>query len=110
MLKLSSPLLDTPVSVGESVGWAATVNAAEENGAIYCKGLHGRPLFSALYGTYIVMLHELKAVLKASTIAGQTNLPKKQGNEQRRKVVSKKYGRRSGTPSTKPPEIGRAHV
>jgi hypothetical protein len=37
-----------PASVGESAEWAAIVNAAEENGASYCKDLHGEPLFSAL--------------------------------------------------------------
>jgi hypothetical protein len=61
----------TPASVGESVEWAAVVNAAEENGVSYCKGLHGKTLFSALYDTYIVTLDELKALLKASTLAGQ---------------------------------------
>jgi hypothetical protein len=70
-----------PASVGESTEWAAIVNAAEENGASYCKGLYGKPLFSALYGTYTVTLHELKAVLKASTLAGQTNLPKTTGQQ-----------------------------
>jgi hypothetical protein len=63
-------------SIGEIVEWAAIVNAAEENGASYSKGLHGNPLFSALHGTYTITLHELKAVLKPSTLAGQTNLPK----------------------------------
>jgi hypothetical protein len=32
-----------PASVGESEEWAAVVNAAEENGASYCKALHGKP-------------------------------------------------------------------
>jgi hypothetical protein len=40
-----------PASVGESAEWSASVNAAEENGASYCKGLHVKPLFSGLYGT-----------------------------------------------------------
>jgi hypothetical protein len=78
----------TPASVGESSEWAVIVNAAEENGAHYCKAVHGETLFSALYGTYIVTLDELKAVLKASTLADQTL----QGNKQRRRRVSKKYG------------------
>jgi hypothetical protein len=39
------------------------------------RSLHGKPLFIALYGTYTITLYELKAVLKASTLAGQTNLP-----------------------------------
>jgi hypothetical protein len=29
-----------PASVGESAEWAVIVNAAEENGVSYCKGLH----------------------------------------------------------------------
>jgi hypothetical protein len=33
-----------PASVGESAEWAAIVNAAEGNGANYCRGLHGKPL------------------------------------------------------------------
>jgi hypothetical protein len=61
-----------PASVGESVEWAA-----EENGASYCKGIHGNPLFSALYG----MLHKLKAMLKVSTLARQTNIPKTTGQQ-----------------------------
>jgi hypothetical protein len=45
-----------PASVGESAEWSAIVNTVEENGASYCKGLRGKPLFSALYGTYTVTL------------------------------------------------------
>jgi hypothetical protein len=41
-------------SVGESSEWSAIVNAAEDNGASYYKGLHGKPNFSAVYGTYTV--------------------------------------------------------
>jgi hypothetical protein len=40
------------------------------------KVLNWKNLFSALYGTYTVALHELKAVLKASTQAGQSKTPK----------------------------------
>jgi hypothetical protein len=43
-----------PASVGDSAKWSAFVNAAEENGGSYCKGLRGKPLFSALYGTYTI--------------------------------------------------------
>jgi hypothetical protein len=43
------------------------VNAAEENGASYCKALHEKTLFSALYGTYTITLEEIKALLKART-------------------------------------------
>jgi alanyl-tRNA synthetase len=73
----------TPASVWESAKWAAIVNAAEENGASYCKALDGKTLFSALYGTYGVTLHELRALLKASTLTCQTNSPKPQGNQKR---------------------------
>jgi hypothetical protein len=34
-----------PASVGESAEWAAIVNAAETNGASYCKRLHGNHFF-----------------------------------------------------------------
>jgi hypothetical protein len=47
-----------PASVGESAECAAIVNPAEENGASYNKALHGKTLFSALYGTYTVTLDE----------------------------------------------------
>jgi hypothetical protein len=55
--------------------WVAIVNAAEENGASYSKGLR------SLYGTYTVTLQELRVVLKASTLAGQNNLPKATGQQ-----------------------------
>jgi hypothetical protein len=70
-----------PASVGENEEWAAIVNAAEENRASYCKGLHGWPLSSALYGIFTVTLKELKAMHKARTLAGQTNLPKATGQQ-----------------------------
>jgi hypothetical protein len=57
----------TPASVGESEQWSSVVSTAEERGQNFCKVLNGKSLFSALYGTYTVALHELKAVLKAST-------------------------------------------
>jgi hypothetical protein len=71
----------TPASAGESAEWAVIVNAAEENGASYCKDLHGKPLFSALYGTSTVTFDELKDLLKASTLADQTNSPKATGQQ-----------------------------
>jgi hypothetical protein len=49
---------------------------AEENRQNFCKVLNGKNLFSALYGMYTVTLHELKAMLKASTPAGQSKTPK----------------------------------
>jgi hypothetical protein len=71
----------TSASVRESAEWAAIVNAAEENGPNYCKALHGKTLFSALYGTYAVTLDELKAMLKVSTLADQTNSPRATGQQ-----------------------------
>jgi hypothetical protein len=65
----------TPASVGNSDQWSATVNSAE-NRQNLCKALGGRTLFSALYGTYTVALHEIKAVLKESTLASQSKTPK----------------------------------
>jgi hypothetical protein len=61
----------TPASVGESGKWDAIVSSAEDNRESYCKALRGKPLFSALYGTYTVTLNELKIVLKASSQRGQ---------------------------------------
>jgi hypothetical protein len=70
-----------PDSVDGCTEWASIVNAAEEKGASYCKGLHGNPLFSDLYGTYAVTLQELHAVLKASAVAGHPNPPKSKGQQ-----------------------------
>jgi hypothetical protein len=44
---------------------------AEENRQNFCKVLNSKNHFGALSGTYTVALPELKAVLKASTPAGQ---------------------------------------
>jgi hypothetical protein len=57
------------------------VKTAKENRESYCKALTRRTLFSALYCTYTVMLNQLKAVLKASTQAGQANVPKATGQQ-----------------------------
>jgi hypothetical protein len=59
----------THASVVESVEWTSIVNSAVENRASYSKALTGKTLFSALHGTYAVTLYELKAVLKANTLA-----------------------------------------
>jgi hypothetical protein len=67
--------------VGESVEWTSIVNTAEDNGASYCKALTRKPLFSALYGMYNVTLIELKAVLKASTLASKDKSPKTGGEQ-----------------------------
>jgi hypothetical protein len=48
------------------------VSSAEEKRANFCKGLDGKPLFSALYGMYTVTLKELKSVQKVSAQAGQS--------------------------------------
>jgi hypothetical protein len=66
----------TPASEGESEQWSTIVSTAEENRQNFCKVLNRKNLFNALYGTYTVALHELKAVLKASTPAGQFKTPK----------------------------------
>jgi hypothetical protein len=66
----------TPASVGNSEQWSAIVNPAEENRQNLCKALSGKTLFRALYGIYTVALHELKVVLKASTLASQSKTPK----------------------------------
>jgi hypothetical protein len=58
--------------VGESTEWTSIVNGAEENGANFCKGLDGKPLFSALYDMYTITLNGLKVVLKMSAQAGQS--------------------------------------
>jgi hypothetical protein len=93
-----------PASVRESAEWSAIVNPAEENGASFCKGLHRKPLFSALYGTYTVTLKELKALIKARTLADQTNIPKttwqqtnkedyfQEGRRRRRSAIDKTTG------------------
>jgi hypothetical protein len=62
--------------VGKSVEWTSIVNTVEDNRARYCNALTGKPFYIALYGTYTVILIELKDVLKVSTIAGQTKSPK----------------------------------
>jgi hypothetical protein len=48
------------------------VRSAEDNRENFCKALRGKPLFSALHGTYTVTLIELQSVLKASSLRGQT--------------------------------------
>jgi hypothetical protein len=96
-----------PASVGESAEWAAIVNAGEEDGASYCEGLHGKPRFSALYGTYTAILQELKAVIKARTLADQTNKLKTTVQQTKKRKISKKYGGGTGAPPMKPSELQR---
>jgi hypothetical protein len=57
----------TPTSVGESKEWATIVSSDEDNRESYCKALHSKTSFSALYGTHTVAPNELKNVLKASS-------------------------------------------
>jgi hypothetical protein len=64
-------------------------------------------LVQQYHGAYTVTLQELEALIKARTLADQTNIPKTHGNKQRRRMVSKKYGGGSGAPPTKPPELQR---
>jgi hypothetical protein len=72
----------TPASVGESDQWSSIVNTADKNRQNFCKALTGKTLFSALYGTYTVALQELKAVLKASDPAGQSQTPKSSATQE----------------------------
>jgi hypothetical protein len=66
----------TPASEDESEQWSSIVSTAEKNRQKFCSVLNGNNLFSTLYITYTVVLHELKAVLKTSTPAGQSKTPK----------------------------------
>jgi hypothetical protein len=72
----------TPSSVRESEQWSSIVNIADENRQNFYKAPTGKTLFSALYGTYTVALQELKAVLKASNPAGQSQTPKSSATEE----------------------------
>jgi hypothetical protein len=56
-------------SVGKSQEWASIVSMVEKNRASYCEALCGKPLYSALYGSYTITLQELKGLLKASVQA-----------------------------------------
>jgi hypothetical protein len=85
-----------PEGIKELVQWAAIVNASEENRASYCKVFHGKPPFTALYCTYTVTLLEFKAVLKARTLAGQTNLPKTTEQQITQEKCSQEVRRRKG--------------
>jgi hypothetical protein len=89
----------TPASVGDSEQWSSIVNAAEENQLNFCKAITGKTLFSALYGTYTVTLHDLKALLKASSPASQSVTPKCAAPG---RMASKKSGGASDTAATRP--------
>jgi hypothetical protein len=78
----------------------------KENRASYCKGLHGKPLLSALYGTYTVTLDELKDLLKANTLADQVNSPKATGQQTIQEDGFQEVWRQeSGTPPMEPTTI-----
>jgi hypothetical protein len=64
----------TPAKVGESEEWTSIVNAAQEDRAKLCEALHGKRVFSALYGVYCLTLNNLKKVLQKSAGRG-TNKP-----------------------------------
>jgi hypothetical protein len=66
---------NTPALVGDSEQWSSIVNEAKDNQINFCKALTGKTLFSALYGMYTVTLKDLKAMLKASSPAGQSVTP-----------------------------------
>jgi hypothetical protein len=53
---------------------AAIISSAEESSENYCKSLRRKTLFSVLYCTYVVLLNELKAVLKSKYQAGQPKI------------------------------------
>jgi hypothetical protein len=61
----------TLAKVGESSKWTSIVSRMEENRANVCKILEVKPLFSALYGIYTLILNELKGVLEVNAQAGK---------------------------------------
>jgi hypothetical protein len=63
----------TPATVRESEEWAAIVMSAEDNRETFSLALQGKPLYSALYGTYTVTLNDFKSLLKASCQAGRSS-------------------------------------
>jgi hypothetical protein len=97
----------TPASAGESEQWSSIVSTAEENRQKFCKVLNGKNLLSALYGTYTVALHEFKALLKASTPAGQSKTPKSAATQE---VGFKEVRRSNGTAQMIPPNFKESSV
>jgi hypothetical protein len=94
----------TPISVAENQQWSSIVSMAEKSRQNFCKALTGKTMFSDLYYTYTVTLHELKAMLKASTPAA--NLRHRSPLPPRR-MASKKSGYASGTAQMRPPRLQR---
>jgi hypothetical protein len=68
-----------PPSVGETEEWADIVNTVEEN---FCIALHGRTLYSALYGTYSVTLKEQKGLVKAGIFGEEQSKKQVQPTEE----------------------------
>jgi hypothetical protein len=66
----------TPAKMEESSECTFIVHSAENRENLY-KALNGKPLCSALYGMYIVMINELKAFLMVSAQAEQTGVMNK---------------------------------
>jgi hypothetical protein len=60
-------------SVGDSEEWTAIVNTVEENRVNYYKALSEKTLYSALYGTNIVIVKELKGMVKAIIFAEESS-------------------------------------
>jgi hypothetical protein len=54
----------TPASVGESPKWILIVQNIAETRRNFHQFLKGKQLYSALYGVYTEVLHDLTAVLK----------------------------------------------
>jgi hypothetical protein len=72
----------TPASVGESQAWNFIISTVEENRANYCKALSGKTHYSALYGTYAVILTELKGLLMASIFSEEKGNSRSRGEPQ----------------------------
>jgi hypothetical protein len=110
LLKVLSDIEDlasyTPASIGESKEWAKIISSAEENRKNCCKAIQGKTLFSILYGTYTVMLNELKSALKASTQTEQT----KQGDGFKEVRSRKRHNTKEAAYTSKKATLPRATV
>jgi hypothetical protein len=110
-----------PPSVGESEEWTDIVNLVEENCVNFCKALHWRTLYSALYGTYSVTLKELGLVKAGIFGEGQSKQQvqrteeegfqevcrrKRHGTDESAKTANKvAVQAKASPPITKPPAI-----
>jgi hypothetical protein len=89
----------TAAEVEESPEWTTILNSAEDNKTNFCKVLDGKPLFSALYGMYTVILNELKAVSaqeKHSVTANKTSSGPTTQDDEFREVKSRKRHNSNG--------------